>query len=60
MTGGESVDKRMIDILLEQLELLGKWNKENITSEPEQARKNLETIFSIATYLANQNKKIIF
>lgn len=54
------MDEKMNDILLEQLELLRKWNKENVAIEPEQTRKNVDTIFNIVTYLARQDKKIDF
>lgn len=41
------------DLLEEQINLLCEWNKKNIEAEPEQVRKNIETI-SEALKVINQ------
>ena len=38
-------------ILEKQVGLLSKWNEENIDSNPEQVRKNSETIINITQFL---------
>lgn len=38
------MEKSIKDILKEQIELLAEWNKEHISGETEQVRKNAETI----------------
>ena len=45
--------KNMKDTLLKQIELLAKWNEENGKCEPEQARKNAETILQIAQFIGS-------
>lgn len=40
-----------IKILSKQIELLIQWNKENIKLDPEQARKNIETILAVLDWI---------
>lgn len=47
----QQTEAEMIKTIKEQVEVLAAWNKENINDNPEQVRKNTETIFSVATYL---------
>lgn len=50
MRGGESVDmqkeKALKEDLIEQIQLLSNWNRKNINFDPEQVRKNIETILT--------------
>ncbi len=52
---------KLINLLEEQLNLLVKINENGMTEgiEPEQIRKNIETIFSISTYIYSLDRKII-
>ena len=55
-TKEKSPDMSVSELLREQIQLLAEWNKTafNSSSDVEfakQARKNVETIFKIATYL---------
>jgi hypothetical protein len=46
--------KKVSDIreeLIRQIELLANWNKEHVINNPEQCRKNLETMTSTAVNL---------
>jgi hypothetical protein len=44
-----------INILYKQIELLTDWNKKNIKIEPEQVRKNIETILLIVRTINELN-----
>ena len=39
--------EQVVKMLMEQVEQLLDWNKKNVDSDPEQARRNLETVFPI-------------
>jgi len=39
--------KAWCDLIEEQIKLIIEWNKQNINHEPEQVRKNIETIYNI-------------
>ncbi len=54
------MEEKINTILLEQLELLREWNNKNIAFEPEQTRKNIETILNIASNLIPRNNRINF
>lgn len=55
--GGEimnsSIENIPTDIALmsEQINLLAEWNKRHIDIDPEQVRKNLETMLSVLKYI---------
>lgn len=51
-------EKQTIDLLEEQIKLLTEWNKASINIEPEQVRKNIETILSVANYLHSFKRTI--
>ena len=50
-TGMSDKYKYQENLIRGQLELLAAWNKQKINVEPEQARKNLETIMDALRYL---------
>lgn len=41
--------KELKEVVINQIYILEKWNVENIKIEPEQCRKNLETMLSAIT-----------
>ncbi|MCT8975533.1 hypothetical protein N4T77_02865 [Clostridium sp. CX1] len=41
----------VVDILMENIKLLDDWNKQNKKTEPEQCRKNIETMCEVAQLL---------
>jgi len=47
----EITRKNMAKIILEQIELLTQWNKKSVNNEPEQVRKNIETIMVALDYV---------
>lgn len=55
--GGEKMEKTVKQILKEQIELLAEWN-ENNKADPEQVRKNVETIALVASVLEGMNQAL--
>lgn len=49
-------EKRNREALVNQINLLIAWNKENINVEPEQVRKNIETIVLVHDFLIKNYK----
>jgi len=47
----------IMETLAEQIKLLTEWNKENIKIEPEQVRKNIETIIPVLKALADSSHR---
>ncbi|MBH0331444.1 hypothetical protein ABH14_16845 [Brevibacillus brevis] len=45
----EQTEVKMLETLAEQTKLLAVWNNENINDNPEQVRKNIETIIATIT-----------
>lgn len=41
-------ERNLSDVLWGQLSVLEAWNKQNVEAEPEQVRKNIETIVDLA------------
>lgn len=42
-----------IEVIREQIKLLADWNKENIKLNPEQVRKNVETVLAALDWIKN-------
>ncbi len=47
----EQTEDQMISCLKEQFSLLAAWNVRNLNLDPEQVRKNIETMLVIFTHL---------
>jgi|GEM_PF-5603247 len=41
-------ERPLADVLWGQLNMLESWNKKNVEAEPEQVRKNIETMVDVA------------
>lgn len=53
------MEKTVEQILKEQIELLAEWN-ENNKADPEQVRKNVETIALVASTLESMNQALSY